>query len=375
MKRALGRLLAILLGLSLALVAGELLARASGRRVPVAPERAISLTESIDDVPRLGYALRPNRVEEQVYPATAGQEERRVTYTINAERMRGVPVARERVGGRGRIVCVGDSFTFGTGVADGETWPAQLEHDLRTFRGLDVEVLNGGVMGYDARQQVAWLSGRLLEFEPRIVLLCTYLNDLAPPRKQDRPENHPYLARMLRFGLTAEAPEPGAARTRAEGILGAVRRSSRLVDLCAHRLHAVWNQRYTEGRLARSFEPEGAAWKEYRSLLEVARARCERAGAELRLVLYPMPVDLVAHPFREVHARVGELAAELGLPFLDLYPAVHGNGIDRSIVHPRDAHPDAPAHFRVAVAVARWLEPDLQPYRRPEGGTEPELGR
>ena len=46
------------------------------------------------------------------------------------------------------ILAVGDSFTFGDEVNDGQTWPAQLQ--LLTGR----RVLNGGVSGYGFDQIV-----------------------------------------------------------------------------------------------------------------------------------------------------------------------------------------------------------------------------
>lgn len=47
-----------------------------------------------------------------------------------------------------RILAVGDSFTFGDRVSDGDSWPAGLE------RALGVGVANGGVYGYGLDQSV-----------------------------------------------------------------------------------------------------------------------------------------------------------------------------------------------------------------------------
>lgn len=54
-------------------------------------------------------------------------------------------------------LAVGDSFTFGSEVSDGETWPACLERTWNT------KVVNGGVFGYGAAQAV--LRARELEKE------------------------------------------------------------------------------------------------------------------------------------------------------------------------------------------------------------------
>lgn len=349
------RTVAVLLGLLAGLLGGEGLVRIWGSEVPAAIERAIRLTEQIDDVPRLGYALRASARDEQTYPSSSQGPARVVRYSTNRHRLRGADFERAAPDGTRRIACVGDSFTFGTGVQDEETWPAALERELRA-KGEQVEVLNAGVMGYDARQQVAWLTGRVLEFEPDLVVLCTYLNDLGPPRKLDKPEEYADLARMVRFGLTAQAPEPGAGRTAAERRLGAARRASKLVDLLAHRLHARWNASYTAERTRRGFDPKGRAFEEYAILLELARERCRLAGAELHLALYPVPVALDDYPFEAIHDQVSALANRLGIPFHDLLEPLVALGDSNLIVHPSDAHPNPKAHAAVGRFLALAIE-------------------
>jgi len=54
-----------------------------------------------------------------------------------------------------RIVCLGDSTTFGTGSNDDETYPAQLQNILRRrYPGRNVEVINAGIPGYSS-----WIAG------------------------------------------------------------------------------------------------------------------------------------------------------------------------------------------------------------------------
>lgn len=69
-----------------------------------------------------------------------------------------------------RIVTVGDSFTFGDEVDDDETWPSQLEAELRD-RGVDADVVNLGVNAYGLDQAVLRFERDGLAFEPDVVLL------------------------------------------------------------------------------------------------------------------------------------------------------------------------------------------------------------
>lgn len=74
-----------------------------------------------------------------------------------------------------RVLCVGDSVTYGVHVAPNEAWPAQLQRLIP-----DAEVHNLGVTGYDAEQVAALVSSRLLAWKPDLVVWLSYVNDLSP---------------------------------------------------------------------------------------------------------------------------------------------------------------------------------------------------
>jgi acyl-CoA thioesterase-1 len=74
-----------------------------------------------------------------------------------------------------KIMAVGDSLTEGYGVADDETYPAQLEAALHAA-GYAVTVVNAGVSGETSsgtRQRIDWL----LQQQPDIVILAIGGND------------------------------------------------------------------------------------------------------------------------------------------------------------------------------------------------------
>lgn len=80
-----------------------------------------------------------------------------------------------------RIAAVGDSYTYGQGVAAEEALPSQLEKALGDRLGTAVEVLNFGVPGYnldEALEQHARFSHR---WGPDVVLFLLFDNDLDRP--------------------------------------------------------------------------------------------------------------------------------------------------------------------------------------------------
>lgn len=70
-----------------------------------------------------------------------------------------------------RIVCVGDSTTFGLGVREDKAWPAVLQRLLDVlFEGDQTfEVINAGVPGYSTWQNRLQIEGELLALQPDAV--------------------------------------------------------------------------------------------------------------------------------------------------------------------------------------------------------------
>lgn len=74
-----------------------------------------------------------------------------------------------------RIVCVGDSTTFGVGVATQETWCADVRRSLGK-----AEAYNFGMNGWDAEQVATLLEARVPAWEPDVVVWGAYINDVFP---------------------------------------------------------------------------------------------------------------------------------------------------------------------------------------------------
>jgi lysophospholipase L1-like esterase len=77
---------------------------------------------------------------------------------------------------RYRILTLGDSCTFGLGVDDAQTWPAQLQQ-LLNADGDRVEVINAGVPGYSAFQGRRFLEKEGLHLAPDLVIAGFGFND------------------------------------------------------------------------------------------------------------------------------------------------------------------------------------------------------
>jgi lysophospholipase L1-like esterase len=120
----------------------------------------------------LGYVHRPD------WETVHATDEFQVTVHTNALGLRGAPARAEKEPGTYRILVIGDSFAFGFGVADDETFPAVLGRTLAPPPGFRrVEVLNAGVAGWSADQYWLFLQTRGFALAPDLVLLALTEND------------------------------------------------------------------------------------------------------------------------------------------------------------------------------------------------------
>lgn len=134
--------------------------------------------------PTTGYDLRPGfRLKSGVYEIS-----------INSLGLRGQEIDLEKPSDVTRIAIVGESSAFGYLVSDNEVASHLLEKKLRD-RGRRVEVVNGGVPGYNLFQSIVRFDELLAPLDPDVVIAYLGWNDLpyivsdeaAAPRFRLRP--------------------------------------------------------------------------------------------------------------------------------------------------------------------------------------------
>lgn len=170
----------VLLGFSLlvSLLVAELAVRLAR------PQAVMTVSRGLyqPDPPRR-YRLTPG-----FHGTITNQVEFDTEVSLNRLGLRGPEVGEKPPGGV-RILALGDSFTFGVGAQDGETFPARLEEVLRS-KGVPAQVLNAGAPGFGVPDAVAWYERYGIELEPDAIVLAVFLaNDL-----QDASPDQPKVA-------------------------------------------------------------------------------------------------------------------------------------------------------------------------------------
>jgi lysophospholipase L1-like esterase len=326
----------------LGLLACELAARAFDLSPPPMPVRSGRTLQNVDD-PVLAFENLPGGVERIEYRDSASSAPRIVEMHVNQQGFRGPLVEPKKPAGSLRIACIGDSHTFGYGVADDRTWPAALERRLRAREpNRAIEVLNCGVDAYDTLQEVLWLEKKVLAFEPDGVLLQFYVNDTAVRGENDAPADTDWL-----FDLS---------QPRREGFVRWLREHSRFADLAldwAYRRRglAVYAKLRMDG-----YRETSAGWR--RVVEGFRRARDELAARNVRfaVVLYPFLLregdHLTSHAAFEL---VRKLCEREHIECFDAEPAFEGSDVDRLRISPHDYHGNEEANEIFARAVEAWM--------------------
>jgi len=99
----------------------------------------------------------------------------------NSHGFRGKEVTLRKPDSVKRIIVLGDSFVFGQGLEEDETYPFQLETQLRAKTGGAWEVLNFGIPGYNTLQESELLKLKGLEFSPELVTVVVNGDDIFYP--------------------------------------------------------------------------------------------------------------------------------------------------------------------------------------------------
>lgn len=222
---------------------------------------------------------------------------------VNADGLRNPPVPVRPAPGEFRVLCLGDSCTYGVFLPGEAAYPMQLQERLRELLpGRTVTVLNAGIPGYNSVQGLTLLRYHL-RFRPNLVIWSFASNDT--------------------MGMPYQPPQDLSSP-----LFNALRDSHFYGFLRIEVLH----------RVAPPGGPAPAQPITQRSaadFLEQARADSARAGATLCLLLFPdadldalVPVPPPTMPRRSEELAFkpqwrkdyAEAARRLGVPILDPLP-------------------------------------------------------
>lgn len=125
--------------------------------------------------PEVGYRNQPNQTRWMIGP----KGEQLAQIETNELGFRGPLPSGPPSADRPRIMTLGDSFTFGLGAPEGETFPARLERSL-AGAGLTTEVFDVSFPGWGPSNELAAYKKLGRPLQPKVVVLGFTIDDLKP---------------------------------------------------------------------------------------------------------------------------------------------------------------------------------------------------
>ena len=259
---------------------------------------------------------------------------------------------------RKRVVCIGDSFTFGYGVDNKHSYPAQLEQANK-----DLQVVNMGMSGYSVGQCYLWYLRDIEKLEPDVVVYGLIVDDILRMKS----------GRVIN-GYAVPSFESVAGRIVVSGqpVPPKIDTGQRLGDI------QFWSFLSQSNSICRTFAslspPEEASQvnsqEEGFRQVETAMAMISKMNADAkqrnaRFVLLLLPeLEELRNPARNetylgVTGDFKRMAGAQNIQVLDLYPqfsSLGASGIDRLYLPERWHHYNEQGNELVAKQVLQGLQ-------------------
>ncbi len=277
--------------------------------------------------------------------------------TINPQGFRASrAIASEPPRDRLRALCVGDSFTLGTGVDDADTWCAQLE-------ALEprLETVNMGQRGYGVDQLYLWLRRDGLPLEPQLLIVALTREDFG--RMEADRFGH-YAKPMLRVDDDGQLRTLNVPVPHGEQDLPWLRRnlrlfeSLRIVQLAQPAIEALFPEQRPQLAAGDLAQLSARVFEELQRLADARPAT---------LVLVYLPTRDTEEPAADLwRRRIAREARQRGIAFVDLVEeqrALPRKAVARLYI-PRGAFdfPGANGHF--SEAGNSWIAQTLREHLR-----------
>ena len=259
--------------------------------------------------------------------------------SVNRQGFRGDHDIGDKQPGRARVLVLGDSYTWGMGVGDDETYSAQLE----AMSDGRLEVINGGTPGWGLFQFKVRLDRWIDKLDPDFVVVLINTADIL---------RQPYASKEAE----AEYLRQSALRNR-------IRNISKLVTV-TYRLYEKLQLQHQNRQVANAvaMDSAGSVRPElFDKLLErdVARLREMKAlsdehGARFVLAAWPQRV-----PMTPAFMKAMQTFAETsGAIYVDMSDTLAHHQFDEYSL-PNDHHPNPFGHELLAIELTRALNPLL----------------
>jgi len=232
-----------------------------------------------------------------------------------------------------RIVGIGDSFTYGSGVKDmNHLYLKQLETMLNEETD-EYDVMNFGKPGINTKDEIEILKQHALKYEPDMIVVGYVLNDFTDVEKKIKCKTQQHTLPFFGFWLRNFSYLYYFLETRINKIIERINIECAYGEYLDHIFQSEKNKEYN--------------FKQFEELSQLSKEN----DAELIVIIFPMIHDIQNYNFNEAHNFVKEAGAKYGFKVIDLLPEYQKYEEDKLIVSVYDNHPNELGHEIAARAI------------------------
>jgi len=284
---------------------------------------------------------------------------------INSLGYRGSEVSIDKQADEFRIFIAGDSYTFGSYVANNETLPVQVESHLnRLCSGNRITVINAGVLGSTIRTHDQMID-RGLVLKPDLVTLVFYdndINDLASPLWDRMAEN-----RTLKSQFPVSILWPLLRNTAVWNFY------LRMKDVLRTRIAIEstvdsnkQDESTTQQKVPGSFN-RNELKEIYKNSLYKLSDKLNERGIPFVFTVYPGHLHVRGQPVNDSPVWAEQTATAKSITTLNLEDALIpglSTDVDAGFLLPHDGHPSALGHSLSGRAMAEFLlqQPEVKAF-------------
>ena len=263
--------------------------------------------------------------------------------TLNSLGYRDFEYSQERPNNIFRILMLGDSMTFGSGIDKiSDTYPKQLEVLLNKDSKQKFEVINTAYPGYNTDSQLYDLYIKGFNFQPDMVFLGYYHNDI------------PKLSYLKCDPARREIIKKGG---KIKNFIGKTVlyqfinfRYNRLLEKLNHKpkMEDCINEAYSS-----------TAWEMEKVYLEAIRKACMLRNIKLMIGIIPLMFKLNdAYPIKMIHSKLKSYCTENGVECIDFFEeGFAGKNALNLVVSPEDRHLNSQGTKIISKSLLEKLKP------------------